>query len=285
MSKSARLGKGLSALIPEEMLDELKDEKTADKIKMVNIEEIIRRENQPRKTFDEESLKELKESIEEHGLIQPIIVRKTSEGYEIIAGERRYRACKMANLSEIPVIVKDVEGRKIEELSLIENIQKEDLNPIEEALAYNYLRDNYMLTHEELSKIAGKSRSYISNLLRLLDLEDYIKNELISGNLTSAQGRTLLSIKESDKRKKYFEKLLNKEINIRDLEETAKGRRFKNRSEKTGLDVFQSEIVEKLEEKLGTKVRLNFKGKGGKIEVDFYNDEDLERILNLIEGE
>ena len=130
-----------------------------------------------------------------------------------------------------------------------------------------------------------KSRSYISNLLRLLDLEDYIKNELISGNLTSAQGRTLLSIKESDKRKKYFEKLLNKEINIRDLEETAKGRRFKNRSEKTGLDVFQSEIVEKLEEKLGTKVRLNFKGKGGKIEVDFYNDEDLERILNLIEGE
>ena len=162
MSKNARLGKGLSALIPEEMLDELKDEKTVDKIKMVNIEEIIRRENQPRKTFDEESLKELKESIEEHGLIQPIIVRKTSEGYEIIAGERRYRACKMANLSEIPVIVKDVEGRKIEELSLIENIQRKNLNPIEEALAYNYLRDNYMLTHEELSKIAGKSRSYIS---------------------------------------------------------------------------------------------------------------------------
>lgn len=268
--KKKGLGRGLSSLLKEE------DFITDENLLTVDLDKLKAREDQPRKNFDDDSLEELANSIKADGVIQPIVVRKVGDKYEIIAGERRFRASKLAGLEKVPVVVKNVTDRKARELALVENIQREDLNPIEEAISLKTLMEEYKLTQQELSDIVGKSRSYIANNLRLLNLSDYIKDYLIRGELSPSQGRTLLSLETEEERKKYLDKLLVKEVNIRDVEKKAK--QSKNKTE----DIFIKDICERLTEVLDAKVKIHEKKKGGQIEISYLNEADLQRIIDSL---
>lgn len=268
--KKKGLGRGLSSLLKEE------DFITDENLLTVDLDKLKAREDQPRKNFDDDSLEELANSIKADGVIQPIVVRKVGDKYEIIAGERRFRASKLAGLEKVPVVVKNVTDRKARELALVENIQREDLNPIEEAISLKTLMEEYKLTQQELSDIVGKSRSYIANNLRLLNLSDYIKDYLIRGELSPSQGRTLLSLETEEERKKYLDKLLVKEVNIRDVEKKAK--QSKNKNE----DIFIKDICERLTEVLDAKVKIHEKKKGGQIEISYLNEADLQRIIDSL---
>lgn len=268
--KKKGLGRGLSSLLKEE------DFITDENLLTVDLDKLKAREDQPRKNFDDDSLEELANSIKADGVIQPIVVRKVGDKYEIIAGERRFRASKLAGLEKVPVVVKNVSDRKARELALVENIQREDLNPIEEAISLKTLMEEYKLTQQELSDIIGKSRSYIANNLRLLNLSDYIKDYLIRGELSPSQGRTLLSLETEEERKKYLDKLLVKEVNIRDVEKKAK--QSKNKTE----DIFIKDICERLTEVLDAKVKIHEKKKGGQIEISYLNEADLQRIIDSL---
>lgn len=268
--KKKGLGRGLSSLLKED------DFITDENLLTVDLDKLKAREDQPRKNFDDDSLEELANSIKADGVIQPIVVRKVGDKYEIIAGERRFRASKLAGLEKVPIIVKNVSDRKARELALVENIQREDLNPIEEAISLKTLMEEYKLTQQELSDIIGKSRSYIANNLRLLNLSDYIKEYLIRGELSPSQGRTLLSLETEEERKKYLDKLLVKEVNIRDVEKKAK--QSKNKTE----DIFIKDICERLTEVLDAKVKIHEKKKGGQIEISYLNEADLQRIIDSL---
>jgi hypothetical protein len=268
--KKKGLGRGLSSLLKEE------DFITDENLLTVELNKLMAREDQPRKNFDDDSLEELATSIKADGVIQPIVVRKVGDKYEIIAGERRFRASKLAGLEKVPIVVKNVSDRKARELALVENIQREDLNPIEEAISLKTLMEEYKLTQQELSDIVGKSRSYIANNLRLLNLSDYIKDYLIRGELSPSQGRTLLSLETEEERKKYLDKLLVKEVNIRDVEKKAK--QSKNKNE----DIFIKDICERLTEVLDAKVKIHEKKKGGQIEISYLNEADLQRIIDSL---
>ena len=268
--KKKGLGRGLSSLLKED------DFITDENLLTVDLDKLKAREDQPRKNFDDDSLEELANSIKADGVIQPIVVRKVGDKYEIIAGERRFRASKLAGLEKVPIVVKNVSDRKARELALVENIQREDLNPIEEAISLKTLMEEYKLTQQELSDIVGKSRSYIANNLRLLNLSDYIKDYLIRGELSPNQGRTLLSLETEEERKKYLDKLLVKEVNIRDVEKKAK--QSKNKTE----DIFIKDICERLTEVLDAKVKIHEKKKGGQIEISYLNEADLQRIIDSL---
>lgn len=268
--KKKGLGRGLSSLLKED------DFITDENLLTVDLDKLKAREDQPRKNFDDDSLEELANSIKADGVIQPIVVRKVEDKYEIIAGERRFRASKLAGLEKVPIVVKNVSDRKARELALVENIQREDLNPIEEAISLKTLMEEYKLTQQELSDIVGKSRSYIANNLRLLNLSDYIKEYLIRGELSPSQGRTLLSLETEEERKKYLDKLLVKEVNIRDVEKKAK--QSKNKTE----DIFIKDICERLTEVLDAKVKIHEKKKGGQIEISYLNEADLQRIIDSL---
>lgn len=268
--KKKGLGRGLSSLLKED------DFITDENLLTVDLDKLKAREDQPRKNFDDDSLEELANSIKADGVIQPIVVKKVGDKYEIIAGERRFRASKLAGLEKVPIIVKNVSDRKARELALVENIQREDLNPIEEAISLKTLMEEYKLTQQELSDIVGKSRSYIANNLRLLNLSDYIKDYLIRGELSPSQGRTLLSLETEEERKKYLDKLLVKEVNIRDVEKKAK--QSKNKTE----DIFIKDICERLTEVLDAKVKIHEKKKGGQIEISYLNEADLQRIIDSL---
>lgn len=268
--KKKGLGRGLGSLLRDE------DFMTDENLLTVDLDKLMAREDQPRKSFDDDSLKELANSIKADGVIQPIVVRKVDDRYEIIAGERRFRASKLAGLEKVPVVVKNVTDRKARELALVENIQREDLNPIEEAISLKTLMEEYKLTQQELSDIIGKSRSYIANNLRLLNLSDHIKEYLIRGELSPSQGRTLLSLETDEERNKYLDKLLVKEVNIRDVEKKAK--QSKNKTE----DIFIKDICERLTEVLDAKVKINEKKKGGQIEISYLNEADLQRIIDSL---
>lgn len=268
--KKKGLGRGLSSLLKED------DFITDENLLTVDLDKLKAREDQPRKNFDDDSLEELANSIKADGVIQPIVVRKVGDKYEIIAGERRFRASKLAGLEKVPIVIKNVSDRKARELALVENIQREDLNPIEEAISLKTLMEEYKLTQQELSDIVGKSRSYIANNLRLLNLSDYIKEYLIRGELSPSQGRTLLSLETEEERKKYLDKLLVKEVNIRDVEKKAK--QSKNKTE----DIFIKDICERLTEVLDAKVKIHEKKKGGQIEISYLNEADLQRIIDSL---
>lgn len=268
--KKKGLGRGLSSLLKED------DFITDENLLTVDLDKLKAKEDQPRKNFDDDSLEELANSIKADGVIQPIVVRKVGDKYEIIAGERRFRASKLAGLEKVPIIIKNVSDRKARELALVENIQREDLNPIEEAISLKTLMEEYKLTQQELSDIVGKSRSYIANNLRLLNLSDYIKDYLIRGELSPSQGRTLLSLETEEERKKYLDKLLVKEVNIRDVEKKAK--QSKNKTE----DIFIKDICERLTEVLDAKVKIHEKKKGGQIEISYLNEADLQRIIDSL---
>lgn len=283
------LGKGLSALIGDKpMVDKLLNESQATKeniVEHIPLDKIIAREDQPRKQFSDESLQELSKSIEIHGIIQPIIVRTIGEKYEIIAGERRYRASVLAGLDYIDCIVKEMDVENASKLALIENIQREDLNPIEEALAYKHLIEQFNLRQEDISQSLGKSRTYITNTLRLLNLDEVIIDCIKDGKLSSGHGKVLLGLKDKEEQRKLAKKIIDFNMNIRDTEaEVKEKKRAKVKNTPTQRIPYIVDLEESLMRALGTKVNLNIGDKKGKIEIEYYGDDDLERIYDLLIG-
>ncbi len=283
-TKKRGLGKGLSALIPDEPLADLfNEEGNKDSILNIKLSLIEPNESQPRKEFEKDSLDELKTSIEQYGIIQPIVVRKKEDKYEIIVGERRWRAAKAAKLKEIPCIIKEADDRQAMKLALIENLQRQNLNPIEEAYAFKGLMEDYNLTQEEAAEAVGKSRSYIANTVRLLNLDREIMNYMAKGKITRGHGRALLGITSKEERVKAAESIVNNKINVRETENMVKKKnKNKHKSKEIKKDPFVSEIEENLMRSLGTKVKLTARKNGGKIEIEFYGHEDLERIIEII---
>lgn len=272
--KKRGLGKGLAALIPDEPIDE-------ESILNIDLSLIDPNKGQPRQEFEKESLEELTNSVKQYGIIQPIIVRKKENRYEIIAGERRWKAASAANLDEIPCIIKKVNDKEAMKLALIENIQRQDLNPIEEARAFRGLMDEHNLTQEEVAKAVGKSRSYIANTVRLLKLDHKTMDYISTGKISSGHGRALLGIQDEDQREEAVTSIVNNKTNVRETENMVKRKRKPKRI-KPSRDPFVEEIEENLMRALGTKVRLCPKKDGGKIEIEFYGDEDLERLIDLL---
>lgn len=281
--KKRGLGKGLSALISEElMVDDNKTNK--EYIEIIDINLIIPNKSQPRLQFEEEALSELADSIKTHGLIQPILVRKAKDKYELIAGERRWRASKIAGLKEIPCILKDINQEVSAKYALIENIQREDLNPIEEATAYRKLMEDYNLTQEEMANQVGKSRSYVANTLRLLNLHENIIDYISKGELTAGHGKALLSIKDKEQQLKSAEQMIKSNLSVREAEIIANKNTMtvnKPKNKKT-KESYILEVEENLMRILGTKVSLVNLDKKGKIEIEYYGYEDLERIIDIL---
>lgn len=282
MSKKG-LGKGLGALISAAN-DEVKENKGVVELK---INEIEPNNNQPRKKFDDEKLNMLSESIKKHGVVQPIIVKKEDNTYRIVAGERRWRAARMAGLKSIPVIIKELTNKQVMEIALIENLQREDLNPIEEAEAFEKLINEYNLTQEELSESIGRSRSAISNTIRLLGLSEKVKNCLINQEITSGHARAILSIEDKNLQEKVCDEIIEKNYTVRQTESLVK--KYLNESKKANNENKgnnNSEELIKIEENLqgifGTKVRLVSNNKKGKIMIEYYSEEELDRLLTLI---
>lgn len=286
--KKSGLGKGLGALIPNESMEafEGKINEHGDLIHEIDINLIMPNKNQPRKVFDFEKIKNLSESIEEHGLLQPIVLKKHSGLYEIIAGERRWRACKHLGLKKVPSIIKNVDNVTIAQLALIENLQREDLNPIEEAMAYHRLIDEYNITQDKMSKIAGKSRVYITNTMRLLKLESYIQDSIVEKTITSGHGRALLSIDNEKRRRMAYDKVVAEELSVRVTEDLVKNfdKYFKSIESKAKplKNIEISSIEDELAVHIGTKVSIKEKNGKGKITIDFYDIDDLNRILEII---
>ena len=282
MSKKFGLGKGLGALIPEE---EPKDTKEANLL--IDLNKIKSDENQPRKFFDNETIIELAESIKQHGIIQPLLVRKDGESYIIIAGERRWRAAKLAGIKEVPAIIMELTEKEVFEVSLIENIQRQDLNPIEEAKAYKQLLNDFKLTQEELSKKIGKSRTAIANIMRLTNLDERVQQYLIEGVILEGHGRTLLGISDGNLQCEIAQKIIDEDMSVRELERLIKSIN-KEAAEETRdikdkeLNPYYKDIREKLQDYFGTKVSLSNKKNKGKIEIEYYSEEDLQRILDII---
>lgn len=285
-SKKRGLGKGLSALLSdkpsiENLISE--KEKQGEKIEYISLEAIKAKEDQPRREFEEDSLRELANSIEVHGVIQPILLRKKDDMYEIIAGERRYRASKIAKLKAIPSIILDAKDIDVAKLALIENIQRENLNPIEEAEAYKKLMEDFDLRQDELGKTIGKSRSYISNTLRLLKLDEKVIDQLYRGELTEGHGKVLLGIKDKEEQVKLAKLIIDTGLNVRKTEDEVK--RVKNKKKgKTSdkRDPYLIDLEDQLIRTLGTKVNLKMGDKKGKIEIEYYSNEDLERIFDIL---
>ncbi|MEW9671670.1 ParB/RepB/Spo0J family partition protein [Ammoniphilus sp. 3BR4] len=275
-----RLGKGLDALIPALEVEE------NDQIVEVPHSEIRPNPYQPRKDFDEKALAELAESIKEHGVIQPIIVRKSIKGYELVAGERRLRASEKAGLSKVPVVVREFSNEQIMEIALIENLQRENLNAIEVALAYEKLMKHFSLTQEELAKKVGKSRPHVANFLRLMQLPQEIQDFVSRGTLSMGHARALLGLEDDGLKIKIAQEVIKKDLSVRQVEEMIKTYSqpvSRETKEKPKKDVFLSQVEEKLRDTFATSVQIK-RGKGkGKIEIEFFTDEDLERIMEIIQ--
>lgn len=274
-----RLGKGLNALISDLEVD---DNQTVEQIP---IDECRTNPYQPRKTFDADAIEELKISILEYGIIQPLIVRKSIKGYEIVAGERRYRAAKEAGLTEVPAIVKELDDKKMMEIALLENLQREDLTVIEEALAYKNLINELHLTQEELSNKLGKSRSHIANTMRLLSLPDEIIIYISNGELSMGHGRALLGLKNKDLLVPLVDKIRKNQLNVRQVEQMItelNEKKPRKKVAKRSKDVFIQQHEEKLRDVLGTNVSISKNKNKGKIEIEFYTNDDLERLITLL---
>lgn len=277
MAKKFGLGKGLDKLIPED----------EENIGVLDINKIKPNKKQPRKYFDEEKIAMLAESIKEHGMIQPIIVQKEKEDYSIVAGERRWRAAKQANLKEVPVIIMDITESAVLEISLIENIQRQDLNPIEEANAYKRLLGDFDLTQEELSRKIGKSRTSISNTMRLVNLDDRVQEFLIEEILSEGHGRAILAIEEKEDQYKLAQRVVDENLNVRETENLATNYyKVKPVARKIRLDPYFKDVEKRLAKTIGTKVSLKPKAKNkGRIEIEYYSMDDLNRILEHLKLE
>jgi ParB-like partition proteins len=280
---SKRLGKGLDALITSLSIKE------DDKVVEIPLAQLRANPYQPRKTFEEEAIKELAESIREHGVIQPIVVRQALRGYEIIAGERRFRASQLLGNPTIPAVVRTYNDQQVMEIALIENVQREDLNAIEVAIAYQAIMNQFNLTQEELSLKVGKSRSHIANFLRLLTLPDEIKDHVSRGTLSMGHARALVGIKEDAKRRELAKQTLTNEWSVRELEEAvqnaevkAKGKAAKSKAKKR--DPYIEQVEESLREMFKTTVKIKANKDKGKIELSYFGKNDLERLLELLKA-
>ena len=307
-AKRKGLGKGINKIIPEtdvirstpkkktekkevvkevvkEVIKEVKVPVPGDT--MMKISDIEPNREQPRKNFDKEALQELADSIKQFGIIQPIVVQKKDDYYEIIAGERRWRAAKLAKLKEVPVIIKEYSDREVMEIALIENIQRKDLNPIEEALAYKSLIDEYSLKQEELANRVSKSRTAIANSMRLLKLTDSVQNMLINDEISMGHARALLTLEQEDLQIEAAKTIVSKGLSVRDTEKLVKSilnpKQVKLPIPSAEAAIYDA-IANKLREKMGTKVSINHKKNGkGKIEIEYYSQEELERLLEMFD--
>lgn len=304
MNNRRALGRGLNSLIPEtnekqeitpikkpiigesKPLDvEIIEQKLpTDEVTKLSLEKIKPRKGQPRKNFDETALDELASSIKEYGLLNPIVVTPAGDQYEILAGERRYRASKKIGKTDIDVIIRDYSEQDVEVLSLVENIQREDLKALEEANAYKKLADGYNMTQEQIAKTMGKSRSYIANTMRLLNLNDNEKEALNNGKISSSQARTLLSITDPEMRSKALDDFIRGVVNIRNVEQTTKQNKAKQSKNLTPSidDILMEDLEEKFMENLGSKVAIKKSGKAFKVTIDCYSIEDVEEVYEKL---
>lgn len=301
---SRGLGKGLDALIPNVINEKSNDNKNENtkykstdstlkeaeegQVKIVNITKIEPNREQPRRNFDEEALEELAESIRQFGLLQPILVHDKKTYYEIVAGERRWRAAKKAGLKEIPVIIKELTEQEIVEISLIENIQRENLNPIEEAQAYKRLLTEFNLKQEEVAERVSKSRTAVTNSMRLLKLSDSVQQMVIDNMITTGHARALITIEDPEQQYEVAKRIFDEKLNVRDVEKLVKNLNKPVIEKKAvtadkSLEAVYQNIEENLKQKLSTKVNITPKGNGaGKIEIEFYSHDDLEKIMDLL---
>lgn len=272
-----KLGKGLGSLLGVESITEI-TEKSKNELMDIDMAMVVPTEAQPRQSFKEDTIKELAESIEKNGLLQPIVVRPMEKGkYQIIAGERRYRAFKKLGRTMIPAIVRDYEDEEVDKLQLVENVQREDLNPYDEAIAYLKLKEKYGLKQDDIAKAVGKSRPYISNMTRLLSLEDEILEMLKKGEITVSHAKLILSLDTKEERLKLAHKIKDAGLTVRHTEErTRKPKKAKPE------DIYIKDIRERLEEFLSTKVAIKHTKRGGSITIDYYTDDDLTRLTDLI---
>ncbi len=274
------LGKGLGALIPERPQPE-PDRKRA--LQTCGIEEIRPNPLQPRKKFDEAQIEELAESVRQKGILQPLLVRRQGNGFELIAGERRWRAAQKAGVKEVPIIIRDVPEPEVLELSLIENIQRENLNAIEEGEAYRALMEQYQLTQEEVSQKVGKDRTTVTNTLRLLKLPPEIKDSLINGLLSMGHARAFLGLDAPEKQRQALRRVLAEGLSVRQTENLIKRLRVKDRpapAKKNGD--WRHPLAEELQRILGTKVNIQSRGKRGRIEIEFYSLDELDRLISFL---
>ena len=295
--KRTGLGKGLDSLIKDtsEAIDldrndiervENVENAVENTVLFIDINKIKPNANQPRKHFNEEKIDELAESIKTHGIIQPVVLRKVENGYEIVAGERRWRAARRAELKEIPCIIKVLTDEQNMLLAIIENMQREDLNPIEEAEAVNQMIATFGLTQEEVSRSIGKSRPYITNSLRLLKLSEDVRNYVVEGKLSSGHARALIGITDEKKQQALAERIIKEGMSVREVEqltgEEKPAKKAQSRNKKKNADAVR--VEEELKEIIGTKINIKQSGKKGKIEIEYYSREELERIIELLKS-
>ena len=301
------LGKGLGAIFGEDVVKENKEEtekkakaeaKAAEemdekgRILMLKLDLVQPNKEQPRKTFDEEKINELAESIKNYGVLQPLLVQKNDSFYEIIAGERRWRAAKEAGLKEVPAVLKEYSKQEAMEISLIENVQRADLNPIEEALGYRQLIDEFGLTQEEIAVRVAKSRTAITNTMRLLKLDEQIQNMLVQGVITSGHARALLSFEDTQMQLKAAKEILDKKLSVREterlvkrLQKEASGEKKEEKKKDETLALIYQDLEDRMKSVMGTKVSIHNKDKNkGRIEIEYYSEAELERIVEMIES-
>lgn len=273
------LGKGISAFFPEESIH------SDNTVEYIVVNKLIVNPYQPRKIFKEEALEELAESIKEHGIIQPLVVRKSGKKYEIIAGERRFRAAKMAGLKEVPAIIKEMTEQQMMEIAILENLQREDLTPVEEAEAYSSLIEKLHFTQDELARRLGKSRSHIANHIRLLQLPEEVRRFINEGQLSMGHGRTLLGLKDKESIKEVADRVITQGLNVRQVEALVQQLNTDvshGTKEKPKKDIFVQATENHLREYFGTGVQIRKNKNKGKIEIEFYSEDDLERILEIL---
>ncbi|AVQ46363.1 ParB/RepB/Spo0J family partition protein [Clostridium botulinum] len=280
MNKKSALGKGLGALIPE------KSQENKDSINTISINLIKPNNEQPRKNFDEEKIGYLAQSIKEHGIIQPLVLKKEGNLYTIVAGERRWRAAKLVGIKKIPAVVMDLDDRSVLEISLIENIQRQDLNCIEEAQAYKNLIQEFKITQDILSIRIGKSRAAIANCMRLLALDKRVQQYLIDGVITEGHGRALLALKENELQYKLSQTIIDENLSVRETERIIKNiykqKKNNNNIKDNEILPYYKDIKSKLESLFDTKVNLQNNKNKGKIEIEYYSEDDLQRILDIL---
>lgn len=292
--KKGGLGRGLDALFADVPVKEPipatkgpsgeNKKEDSDTVQYIKIHDIMPNVNQPRKTFNEDKIEELSNSIKEHGIIQPIVVRKKEKGFEIVAGERRWRAAIKAGLPQVPCLIREFNDEQNMLIAIIENMQREDLNPIEEAEGLYQMTETFGMTQEQVSKSVGKSRPYITNALRLLKLPEYIKESVSQGEISAAHGRTLVTMTDEEKRKELWEKIVKGNLSVRETEKLAatSGKKLQKKPLKKGKTADVLKVEEELKEALGTRVTINGTGSKGKIEIEFYSIDERERLIELL---
>jgi ParB family chromosome partitioning protein len=287
------LGKGLDAMIPAKVPSK-KSEKSENQVQAEGVEVTLKttdlepNRNQPRKTFDEDKILELADSIKQHGILEPLIVTKRGDSYLIVGGERRWRAAKKLGLKEVPVVIKDLTDEQVAELSIIDNLQREDLNSIEEAIAFKNLIDQYSYTQDQVADKISKSRVYVTNSLRLLKLSDKVQEMVIQELLTAGHARALLAVTDPEQQAEMAMQVVDNDLNVRETEKLVKnlgkkpGKKNPGKSN-SSIDAVYAEVSEKCKQALGTKVEVTSKGDGvGVIQIEFYNNDDLEKIIERI---